>query len=180
MKVLFIIPYPWGETPSQRFRFEQYFDVLKREGYILRIASFLSPGVWKIFYKKGHFWSKSRGIVKGFFNRILLLLAVPQFDRVFIHREVTPVGPPIFEWIIAKIFRKKIIYDFDNAIWLPNTSKENKIVSKFKWHQKTGWICRWSHRVSCGNDFLANYAKRYNQKVVLNPTTIVSYQKRIK
>jgi len=172
MKVLFIVPYPWGEAPSQRFRFEQYFDVLKREGYILRIASFLSPGVWKIFYKKGHFWAKGRGIVKGFFNRFLLLHTVPQYDRVFIHREATPVGPPIIEWIIAKIFRKKIIYDFDDAIWLSNTSKENKVASKFKWHQKTGWICRWSHRVSCGNDFLANYAKRYNQKVVLNPTTI--------
>jgi len=79
MKVLFIVPYPWGEAPSQRFRFEQYFDVLKREGYILRIASFLSPGVWKIFYKKGHFWAKSMGIVKGFFNRILLLHTVPQY-----------------------------------------------------------------------------------------------------
>jgi len=26
------------------------------------------------------------------------------FDRVFVHREATQIGPPIFEWIISKLY----------------------------------------------------------------------------
>lgn len=35
-----------------------------------------------------------------------------------------------------------------------------------------GSICRWSYKVSCGNEYLAAYAKQFNKKVVVNPTTI--------
>ncbi len=82
------------------------------------------------------------------------------------------MGPPWFEWIAAKVLRKKIIYDFDDAIWIPNTSENNKLVAGFKWHQKVGAICRWAYKVSCGNAYLQEYAKQYNQKAVVNPTTI--------
>ena len=32
MKVAFIVPYPLGRAPSQRFRFEQQLDSLKNDG----------------------------------------------------------------------------------------------------------------------------------------------------
>jgi glycosyltransferase involved in cell wall biosynthesis len=104
------------------------------------------------------------------------------YDFVFIHREAAPIGPPVFEWIIAKILRKKIIYDFDDAIWLPNTSDSNNIVAGLKWHSKVGHICRWSYKISCGNPYLADYAKQFNENAIVNPTTIdtVLYHNRIK
>ncbi len=95
-----------------------------------------------------------------------------RYDYVFIHREATPIGPPLIEWMIAKVFRKKIIYDFDDAIWLPNTSASNRMAATLKWHQKVEGICRWSYKVSCGNEYLCNYARQFNENVVLNPTTI--------
>jgi glycosyltransferase involved in cell wall biosynthesis len=101
-----------------------------------------------------------------------VLFRVNNVDIVFIHRECAPIGPPVFEWIIAKILRKRIIFDFDDAIWLPNTSKENAVVRFFKWHSKTKSICKLSHRVSCGNAYLAEYASPYNKHVRINPTTI--------
>lgn len=111
-------------------------------------------------------------VLAGFYKRLIVLTQVPQFDFVFIHREATPVGPPWFEWIVAKIFRKKIIYDFDDAIWLPATSKENLLASKLRWHTKVKSICTWSYRISCGNSFLVDYAKQFNDQTILNPTTI--------
>jgi len=100
------------------------------------------------------------------------MFKAPRYDFIFIHRECAPLGPPVFEWLLAKVLRKKIIYDFDDAIWLPNTSDENKIASALKWHGKVSDICRWSYRVSCGNAYLADYARQFNSNVVVNPTTI--------
>ena len=94
------------------------------------------------------------------------------YDWVFIHRECAPLGPPVFEFILAKVFRKKIIYDFDDAIWLPNTSEENKLAGWLKFHDKVRLICRWSYRISCGNEWLADFARQFNSRVVVNPTTI--------
>jgi glycosyltransferase involved in cell wall biosynthesis len=112
------------------------------------------------------------GIASGFIRRFTLLFSLYGYDYIFIHREAAPIGPPVFEWMLAKILRKKIIYDFDDAIWLPNTSEHNKMAAGIKWHSKTGSICRWAYKVSCGNEFLCSYAKQFNKHVVLNPTTV--------
>ena len=93
-------------------------------------------------------------------------------DYIFIHREATPLGPPIFEWIVTKMLGKRVIYDFDDAIWLPNTSVENRIIAALKFHGKARALCRWSWRISCGNQFLCEFAQAYNQNIILNPTTI--------
>ena len=172
MKILFIVPYPYGKAPSQRFRFEQYLEFLIEKNWEYTFAPFLDENTWEILYKPGHIKHKVWGIVKGFYKRLNLLFAVPEFDFVFIHREATPIGPPWFEWIIAKIFKKKIIYDFDDAIWLPNTSENNKIVAGIKWHSKVKSICQWAYKVSCGNTYLSDFAKKYNSNTFVNPTTI--------
>ncbi|AYB35514.1 glycosyltransferase [Chryseolinea soli] len=172
MKVLFLVPYPPGESPSQRFRFEQYMETLEAAGISTRIQSFWDLQTWRILYSPGHHTGKAIGILRGVVRRIKSVFMAADFDLIFIHRECTPLGPPVFEWLLAKVLRKKIIYDFDDAIWLPNTSDENKIASVLKWHGKVSAICRWSYRISCGNDYLADFARRFNKNVVVNPTTI--------
>ena len=172
MKILFLIPYPVKEAPSQRFRFEQYFHFLKENGFQISCKSFWDEQTWKILYKSGHLLQKAVGFIKGVAFRLTVLFQLNKFDFVFIHRECLPIGPPIVEFVIARILKKKIIYDFDDAIWLPNTSEENKIVALLKWHSKVASICKWSHKVSCGNSFLANYARQFNTNVVINPTTV--------
>lgn len=113
----------------------------------------------------------------GFAIRFISLFRIPFYDYVFIHREASPIGPPIFEWIIAKVFRKKIIFDFDDAIWLPNTSTENKIASSLKWHHKFKSICKWSYKISAGNEYLFEEAKKYNDEVFLIPTVVDTEEK---
>ncbi|MCA8829002.1 glycosyltransferase [Hymenobacter pini] len=172
MQILFIAPYPHGKAPSQRFRFEQYFDLLTQAGHAWKLAPFISDNTWAILYKPGHTLTKVSGILAGFIRRFLLLFSLSKYDYIFIHREASPIGPPIFEWIIAKILRKKIIYDFDDAIWLANTSETNKIVAGIKWHHKVDAICRWAYKVSCGNAYLREYARQFNHNSIINPTTI--------
>ena len=181
-KIYFIVPYPHGEAPSQRFRFEQYLDLLRQKGFEYHISSFLDLEAWDILYKPGHYLSKIVKILSGFGHRFADLFKMSSYDFIFIHREASPIGPPVFEWIMAKVLRKKIIYDFDDAIWLANTSANNKIAAGIKFHGKVKDICKWSYKISCGNDYLADFARAYNSEVIVNPTTIdtVNLHNRIK
>lgn len=172
MKILFLFPYPSATAASQRFRFEQYFESLEEQNIQYDLQAFLDEKTWQILYKEGNKTRKVWGIVKGFFRRFFRLFTMRKYDFIFIHREASPIGPPIFEWLIAKVLRKKIIFDFDDAIWLSNTTQSNALVAKIKFHGKTAKICKWAYKVSAGNDYLSEYAQKYNQNVVLNPTTI--------
>ncbi|MEK6480106.1 glycosyltransferase family 4 protein [Catalinimonas sp. 4WD22] len=181
-QIVFLCPYPQGEAPSQRFRFEQYLDILTQKGYRYRVEGFLDKKTKRILYQPGHAIKKLLGVFKGFLRRFLLLPSLSRADYVFIHREATPLGPPFIEWIIAKVLKKKIIYDFDDAIWLPDSSGVNQFMVLLKWQQKVASICRWSYKISCGNDYLRSFARQYNAQVVLNPTTIDTehYHKQLK
>lgn len=170
--ILFIVPYPEGEAPSQRFRFEQYFEALQSNHLDYQTQSFLTSSNWRVFYSPGNTRKKAAALLLGFWRRTVGLIAVRQADFVFIHREASPVGPPIFEWIIAKILRKRIIYDFDDALWLTDRSDEVILTRIAKGRGKISSICKWSYRVSCGNAYLCDYAKNFNTSVTCIPTTV--------
>jgi glycosyltransferase involved in cell wall biosynthesis len=174
MKILFLLPYPLQEAPSQRFRFEQYFSILKKAGYQIQTQSFLSQQDWKLFFKSGQPIKKLLTLSKGCIKRGMVLFTAWQFNYIFIHREATPLGPPIIEWILAKILRKKILYDFDDAIWLTDRKNETALLRLLKWRGKVKAICKWSYKVSCGNTYLQEYALQFNRNAIVNPTTIDS------
>jgi glycosyltransferase involved in cell wall biosynthesis len=171
-KILFLVPYPHGESPSQRFRFEQYFALLEQHGFKYRIQSFLNSHNWQLFFKPGRPIQKLIALLAGFGKRWIILFQSPAYDFVFVHREATPLGPPIMEWLLTKVFRRKIIYDFDDAIWLTDRKHEPPLFKLVKWRSKVSSICRWAHAVSCGNDYLCSYASMFNKNVHYIPTTI--------
>lgn len=171
-KVVFITPYPKGSAPSQRFRFEQYFKVLQSSNIEYHCYSFLNEKTWNALYKQGTFFAKATGMLGSFWKRFILLFRLRQFDFIFIHREASMIGPPIFEWIIAKVLRRKYIYDFDDAVWLPNYSDSNARFHRLKAYWKIKYIIKWADKVTAGNQYLANYAKKYNDNVSVIPTTL--------
>jgi glycosyltransferase involved in cell wall biosynthesis len=172
-RVLFLVPYPLHRAPSQRFRVELFFPLLTQNSIEYKVQSFLDDKTWEVLYQKGSPLQKAWGVVKGFLRRTkCMILDVPQYDYIFIHREASPIGPPIFEFILSRIWKKKVIYDFDDAIWIPNTTAENKLVKWFKAAWKVQNICRWAHTVVGGNAYLCAFAKQYNQHVRLIPTCV--------
>jgi len=172
LNISFITPYPKGTAPGQRFRFEQYLDLLELEGHQIDFFSFLSNRGYDVLYTKGNSPQKILFVLKGFLKRIYQLLLLFKVDYIFLYREATPIGPPIFEWVIARILQKKIIYDFDDAIWLTDRKLESKFLKIIKGRRKVKHICSWSYKVSCGNQYLVDFALKYNSQVILNPTTI--------
>ena len=172
MDVLFLIPAPLNISPGQRFRFEHYLPELKKNGINYTLQSFWSLRVWNILFNKGHFFLKSFGLIKGFVKRFISVASAYKYDYVFIYREAAPVGPPFFEWLIAKVFRKKIIYDFDDAIWVSMSSSANPSAALIKCSWKVKYICKYSKTVSVGNKFLKKFAGKYNSDVRIIPTVV--------
>ncbi len=171
-KILFLTPYPQDEAPSQRFRFEQYYSILESNGVSVTSRSFLTLKGWQVLYSSGNGLLKAFHVLWGYFRRVRHLFETLRADYVFVHREAAPLGPPIIEFVVAKIFRKRIIYDFDDSIWIPNTSKQNSMASFWKWNGKVKSICKWSRCISVGNEYLAEFALIYNDRVYVVPTTI--------
>ena len=172
MNVLFLVPAPLDISPGQRFRFEHYLPELEKNEINYTIESFWSLRVWNILFNKGHLFSKAFGLLAGFAKRFISLLSIYKYDYVFVYREAAPIGPPFFEWFIAKVGRKKIIYDFDDAIWLSMSSSANPSAALIKCSWKVKYICKYSTITSVGNSFLASFAKRYNGDVRIIPTVV--------
>ncbi|MEP7141844.1 MAG: glycosyltransferase family 4 protein [Ferruginibacter sp.] len=171
-EILMIVQYPENVAPGQRFRFELYKDVLAENGFIVTTKPFLNKKGYDVIHRYGFFFKKIVATLRGFIGRLLILSHIKNYDFIFLQREIAPLGPPIFEWIYIKLFHRKIIYDFDDAIWLESISEQNRMAGILKNSNKVSNICKWSYKVSCGNQYLCNYARRYNKNVIYNPTCV--------
>lgn len=169
--ILFLVPNPVGTIPGQRFRFEQYLNDLSQRHFKYKIRSFVSLRFHAFLYKKGYFFGKCLYSLLGFIYRIFDVLRALNFDLVFIYREVTPLGPAIFERILFYL-KKPIIYDFDDAIYLPSSSEANRLVRFLKFPGKTAKIVKLSTLVLAGNSNLKKYALQFNSQVEVLPTVI--------
>ena len=172
VSIAFLCPYPQGGAPSQRFRYEQYLSQLTYRGIAYTVYPFLDVRTHRILYQPGHTVRKVVGIARGFLRRLVHVVQASQATFVFIHREATPIGPPWAEWLLAKVARRRIIYDYDDAIWLTDTSHVNATATLIKWPKKVKAICQWSYAISAGNAYLANFAEQHASNVRVNPTTI--------
>ncbi len=174
-KVLFICLHRPGRSPGQRFRFEQYLDFLRENGYDCKLSYLLNAREDKAFYSKGKFVRKVFIYVKTLLRRTGDWFGMNKYDIIFIFRDALMTGSTFFEKRFARS-RAKIIFDFDDAIWLQNVSDANKKLSFLKDAEKTGTIIKLSHLVFAGNQYLSDYASRFNSNIVIVPTTIDTAQ----
>ncbi len=170
MKVLFIVPYP-TEGASNRVRVEQFISHLEPRGVICKVRPFVNRRFFKILYRPHRYVEKIFWFIVGTINRIFDIIRSYRYDIVFIHREAYPFGGPIFESILYRM-KKTIIFDFDDAIFLHSTSEHNIYIERFKKPDKVSKIIRMSREVIVGNDYLREYALKFNNNVTVIPSSI--------
>lgn len=169
--VLFIAAHRPGRSPSQRFRFEQYFGFLEENGFHCTLSYLIEEADDEVFYNSNNYLAKFKLYLKYKKKRINDVRRAPEFDLVFIQREAFMTGSTRFEGLFAKS-GPKLIYDFDDAIWLPNVSDANKKYEWLKDYNKTSDIIALADHVIAGNQYLTDYASAYNNQVSLIPTSI--------
>ncbi len=170
-RLLYIAPHRPGRSPGQRFRFEQYTDFLESEGFTITYSFLLNAWDDRHFYQRGNYLLKCWIALKCVIIRLFDVLRAWRYDYVIVYREAHFWGWAIFEKLLS-MSRAALIFDFDDAIWLNDTSESNKNLSWLKSSAKTAKIARLANVVTVGNSFLADYARQSNPNVVIVPTAI--------
>jgi glycosyltransferase involved in cell wall biosynthesis len=170
-KVLIICHHRENRSPGQRFRYEQYIAYLKENGYTFRTSLLLNEKDDKAFYKKDNYPRKAFIYLKTILKRTRDWFTMNRYDIIFIFREASITGSTFFERRFAKS-KAKLIFDFDDAIWLQNVSDANKKFAFLKNASKTADIIKLCDLIFAGNQYLADYAAQFNKNVTIVPTTI--------
>jgi glycosyltransferase involved in cell wall biosynthesis len=170
VRVLALSPIP-EEGAGCRFRVSQYIPYLRDAGFDVTVSSFYSKEYFDFVYRPGNYLRKVAGFAALTLRRIDELFSMKDYDLVFLYREAIPAGPPFIERLIAGQ-GIPIVYDFDDAIFLPAVSEANKAVSFLKKPDRVADILRLSTQVTVGNEFLAGYARKYNSRVTVIPTAV--------
>ena len=171
MRVLALMPSLYDTSPGQRYRLEQWEPLLRESGVEITYAPFESDQLHSALYQPGQLGQKLKLVSQALFQRSALLKSVKDFDVVYIFREAALLGPPLFERLIYQR-GVPIVFDFDDAIFVSYKSPSNGYLSYLKFAGKTKTICRLSSHVMVGNPYLADYARKVNDKVTIVPTTI--------
>lgn len=171
MRILAIVPSIYNTSPGQRYRIEQWEGLLKNLGVEIDYAPFESEELNACLYKDGNILRKSQLVVSSVINRLQALSKIKNYDLVYIFREACLVGPAFFEKMVKRR-RIPIVYDFDDAIYLPNVSASNARFGFLKFPGKVADTCRAATEVMVGNNVLAEYANQFNGNVTVVPSTI--------
>lgn len=138
MKILFLL-YP-AEVASGRYRARQYLDYLIKEGFSCQTN----------YLHNGKFITK-------WIYRLKILLHLPSADIVFLQKAIS-VSDKLFNLI--KRFKKKLVYDFDDALFL--TPGKDRFLE----------IIKMSDLIITGNNFLKENILSLNSKIIVIPTTV--------
>lgn len=130
--------------PSSRIRILNLLPDLQREG--IQAVSVMSPG--------------------SILEKMCLFKNIRKFDIIYLQKKLpTPIEASLF-----KAFSKKLIFDFDDAIYYKDDSHPS-FESKSRYFKFTN-IIRKADIVVAGNRILSDYAKQFNEHVVIVPSAV--------
>jgi L-malate glycosyltransferase len=157
-QILIICPYPQGWAAGQRLKYEQYISNWEKNGYEVTVSSFFDLETWRILYKKKNFTKKILGTIQGYIRRISDINSLDKYDIVYIFLWVSPFGKYFFEKILLRK-AKKVIYDFDDSIFL---SSKNWFQNILKNPKKFNYLIKNSDHVILSSPFNLNKCKEMN------------------
>jgi len=167
MKVLFFLPHS-KQAAGARYRVHQFLPALTAAGVTCDVREFVTPELYRHLYRSGHALEKSYWIARQSLHRWQDLRDAREADVVFIYRECYPFGPPLIESKLERL-GKPIVYDFDDAIFLPEPTRLRNLVRN---PAKTARIAQLADCVIVSNDHLRGFASAYNQHVEVIPTCV--------
>lgn len=107
---------------------------------------------------------------RSYWNRMYQLLTRRDFDLLWVHCELFPYLPGLFERLAAAT-GKPIVFDYDDAIFHMYDSSGNPMVRALL-GRKLKPLLRRASLCCCGNRYLLDYASRYSPDTMLLPTIV--------
>jgi glycosyltransferase involved in cell wall biosynthesis len=110
-------------------------------------------------------------VLGGFWRRIGDTRAARRADLVYIHLEVAPIGPPVFERSIRRS-GPPIVYDIDDLVYLPHGSSANRFMHWIRRPNKVAELLSMAAEVIVCTPYLETVARRHNDRVTDISSTI--------
>ncbi|QHS23475.1 glycosyltransferase family 4 protein [Virgibacillus sp. MSP4-1] len=152
-------------SPS-RYRIFQYEKYFRADNIKTFYSKFYSDKVFdfKMKHKEDYLSKKLLPLLfwlYAFLKRMMVLIFLaPFFDIIHINRDfISSINIPISKYL--KVFNCKIVYEFDDALFLTHRPRK-----------KTNYLISNADYVICGNEYLYEYAKKYNNNIVIIPTVV--------
>jgi glycosyltransferase involved in cell wall biosynthesis len=102
---------------------------------------------------------KAADLARGAVRRWRDFDAARDYPLAFVHREAWPLIAYAPERRLERQ-RTKWVYDFDDAVFLPNVSEANRLFVKLKPFDQPARLAARARAVSAGNQWLAGWARR--------------------
>lgn len=171
MNVTFLVTAPPNRSPGQRFRFEQWLSLLPEGAVNPRVLSLFDEEAYRHLYQPGGSARKAVQTAQALGRRVRQVIEAQQADVVYLFREAFLLGPAVLEPILER--RVPVVFDFDDAIYLLETSEANARVGRLlKDPGKVRSIIAGAAATTVGNDYLAGYARQFSPRVSVIPTTL--------
>jgi hypothetical protein len=129
-RILVLSPIP-EEGAGCRFRVSQFAPYFQAAGFELTIHPLFDTAFFRLVYQPRRYLRKATALASRTLDRIGVIRGGGPFDAVLIYREAYPIGPPILERLLARR-GVPMVYDFDDAVFLPNTSEANRVIAFLK------------------------------------------------
>jgi glycosyltransferase involved in cell wall biosynthesis len=170
LRVVCAMPYALGTAPGQRFRWEQWALVLRDYGVDFTFVTFGTRELDAARAAKRHLQAARHtlGRLPGW---IADLSAARRADVLVVFRNAALAGPPVAELVLART-GVPIVYDFDDAIYLPPETGDNQIRRALRCDWRVGVLARHAALVTVGNPTLAEYVRAMGCRAEIVPTTI--------
>jgi glycosyltransferase involved in cell wall biosynthesis len=165
------VPQEVDTSPAQRFRIEQWTPYLREAGIDVSFSPFSSRELAATLQQPGRWGRKAWAVCGGLLGRLREAWTASRYDVLYICREGALIGPALAERI-ASWTGSRIVFDFDDAVWIRYVSPANSYLSYLRFPGKTRTLCRIAREVMAGNRSLQEYASAHNRNVTLVPTTI--------
>jgi glycosyltransferase involved in cell wall biosynthesis len=157
LDVLALVPHPIA-SPSGRYRVHQMAEPLGKLGVRLDIQPFLDDRAFARLYLPGRWGEKALDVARGGARRWRVLGGAGRYRLAFVHRELWPV---VGDAPLRRLARHqpRWVFDFDDAIWMPNVSEVNRSLARWKPHGQATWLASHARAVAAGNGFLSAWAR---------------------
>src|SRR5438105_7407095 len=170
VRVLCVTPYPTSNA-GVRLRIEQQLPELRRLGIEVTLSPFLDVAGLSVAFRRGHLVAKASAVARGFVRRAGDVFRLRRFDLLFVYRESSPFGPPFLERFAVRR-GMAIVHDFDEAIFVPNIHSANRAWAWLRDRRRPARVSAMATAVTVQNDYLAEFARRWNPHVTVIPTPV--------
>lgn len=140
-------------------------------------APFFSNEFFRGFYAPGDKLKKGATLLQAALSRLVDVLRARRYDVVVVQREAAIVGPPFFELLTHYAAGVPVVFDLDDAIFIPThqtqqTSVHGVFARLLKDPHKADRIARIADEIIVANDFAADWARTHTERVTVIPTVV--------